>query len=247
VIGFGLDLAGYTTNKTSLAAVESDEKRAKVVLLRHSAFARKRATSSHLKEAVEEEGCDLERCIKLGPLAVDIPIDLQGLPHPTAPTEIWELTKRPIDKKLGAMAPFADRIGAPVVRFAAIRDRANFGGILGGNLFETYPKATLQKLGIIAGVYKSHQKQRAEACAEACTLLSKRLRIEPVLQNDDDIDAVICAVTAVAPEDHLCAPEEYGIDRIPLGFRLLKKNPFEEIRVDEADFSKWMDSYETQI
>jgi hypothetical protein len=247
VIGFGLDLAGYTTNKTSLAAIESSEKRAKVVLLRRSAFARRRTTSSHVKAAVQEEGRDLERCIKLGPVAVDIPIDLQGLPHPAAPIEIWELTKRPIDKRLHAMPPFADRIGAPVVRFAAIRDCANFGGILGGNLFETYPKAALQKLGIIAGVYKSLEKEQAKARAEACTVLCKKLRIEPVLQNDDDIDALICAVTAVAPEDHLCAPEEYGIDRLPLGFRLLKKNPFEEIRVDEAVFSEWMDSYETQI
>jgi hypothetical protein len=247
VIGFGLDLAGYTTGKTSLAVIESLEKCAKVVLLRHSAFARKRDTSSSVEAAVLEEGRDLERCIKLGPVAVDIPIDLQGLPHPATPVEIWELTKRPVDKKLRAMAPFADRIGAPVARFAAIRGSANFGGILGTNLFETYPTAIWHKLGIIAGAYKSRQKEQAKARAQACAALCKNLRIEPILQSDDDIDAIICAVTAVAPEDHLCAPEEYGIDRLPLGFRLLKKNPFEKIRAEQADFCEWMDSRENQI
>ncbi|MGH7246999.1 MAG: hypothetical protein ACREH9_02750 [Pseudomonadota bacterium] len=247
MIGFGLDLAGHTTNKTSLAAIESDGGRAQAVLLRHSSFARKRAASPPVAAVILEEGRDLRRCIKLGPVAVDFPIDLQGLPRPDAPVEIWELTKRPIDKKLGAMLPFADRIGAPVARFAAIGESANFGSVLGSNLFETYPSTIWQKLGIVAAGYKSRDKVRAKARTQACKALCKNFRIEPLLENDDDINAIICAVTAVAPEDHLCMPEEYGIKRLPLGFRLSRRNPFETIRVKEADFCEWMDSREKQI
>jgi hypothetical protein len=247
VIGFGLDLAGYTTKKTSLAAIEFQEKCAKVVLLRHSAFARKRATTSAFESVVREEAGDLERCIRLGPVAVHIPIDLQGLPYVTKPKEIWELTKRPIDKKLHAMAPLADRIGAPVVRFAAIVNHVKFGGALGENLFETYPTAIWEKLGIVTGAYKSRQKEKAKARVEACGTLCEKLQIEPYLKNDDDIDAIICAVTAVAPEDHLCTVEDCGVDHLPRGFRLLKKNPFEKIRVNEANFSEWIDSHEKQI
>jgi Protein of unknown function (DUF429) len=244
VIGFGLDLAGYTTKKTSLAAIDVNGKIATVTLLRHSAFAPKRATTAPLELVVREETNHLERCIKLGPVAVDIPIDLQGLPYPTAAKEIWELTKRPIDKKLGAMAPFADRIGAPVARFAAIKRCGKLGTMLGKNLFETYPTAIWQKLGIIPGEYKSLQKEKAKVREDACAALCKSLKIEQRLTNDDDIDAIICAVTAVAPTDHLCEAEEYGVDRVPVGFRLLKRNPFEAIHVSEGNFFEWIDRRE---
>jgi hypothetical protein len=247
VTGFGLDLAGYTTNKTSLAAIECNGRQANVFLLRHSAFARKRDTSSLLEEAVLEEERDLELCISLGPLAVDIPIDLQGLPFPSDPVEIWELTKRPIDRKLGAMPPFADRLGAPVVRFAAIRSHKGFSGVLGKNLFETYPTDIWKKLGVIAGHYKAHDKERAKIRASACVDLCGYLHIEPALENDDDIDALICAVTAVAPEDHLCAASEFDVNRLPLGFRILKRNPFESIKVQEADFCEWVNNQKKQV
>jgi hypothetical protein len=141
MIGFGIDLAGYTTGKTSLAVIKIDGRRATATLLRGSALSAKRESQSPLKEILKQEVAALRRCLMIGPVAVDIPIDLQGLPFPHAPKELWELTKRPIDKKFRAMAPFADRIGAPVVRFAAMRGHPDFSGVLGQNLFETYPAA----------------------------------------------------------------------------------------------------------
>jgi len=246
VTGFGLDLAGYTTNKTSLAAIECQDRIANVTLLRRSSFSRERATTSFVESVLKEEAFDLQRCINLGPIAVDVPIDLQGLPYPDAPKQIWELTRRPIDSELRAMPPFAERIGAPVVRFAAIVRCATAGNSLGKSIFETYPTAIWQKLGIIPGAYKTRRKEKAKERGEACVALCKSLKIEPVLENDDDIDATICAVTAVAPEDFLCKPEDYSLERglLPCGFRLLKKNPFDRICVREEDFSQWMDSHE---
>ena len=82
---------------------------------------------------------------------------------------------------------------------------------------------------------------------KACVALCGKLKIEPRLTNDDDIDAIICAITAVATDDHLCKAEDYGVDCVPRGFRLLKEYPFEEIRVTEARFSEWMDSREKLI
>jgi Protein of unknown function (DUF429) len=242
MIGFGLDLAGYTSTKTSLAVIESAGKEANVFLLRNSAFARKRDTSSPRREAVFEEERDLDLCIGLGPLAVDVPIDLQGLPFPSDPVEIWELTKRPIDKKLRALAPFANRIGAPVVRFAAIRNQKSFSGELGKNLFETYPTEIWKRLGLRAGAYKVRDKKKAKTRSSACVGLCRYLHVEPALRNDDDIDALICAVTAVAPEHHLCAAGELEVNRVPLGSRILKMNPFERIRVEEAEFCEWVNN-----
>jgi hypothetical protein len=178
-------------------------------------------------------------------MAVDIPIDLQGLPFPPAPKEIWELTRRSIDNELRAMPPFAERIGAPVVRFAAIMQRAKAGNALGNGIFETYPTAIWRKLKIDAGAYKSRRKEKANERNRACVTLCKSLKIEPALKSDDDIDAIICAVTAVASEDHLCKAEDYkNPGRLPRGYRLLGRNPFEKICVKEEDFSNWMDSRE---
>ena len=42
MIGFGIDLAGYTTGKTSLAVIEIKGRRAKATLLRGSALSVKR-------------------------------------------------------------------------------------------------------------------------------------------------------------------------------------------------------------
>ena len=176
MIGFGLDLAGYTTKKTSLAAIEVIKRSAHVTLLRHSAFAQVRATTLSVESVVREESSDVERCLNLGPLAVDIPIDLQGLPYPPTAKQIWELTKRPIDRKLRAMPPFADRIGAPVVRFAAVMRSAKLEERLGKSLFETYPTAIWQQLGIVAGEYKSRQREKAktrEEAARCCAKLSR--------------------------------------------------------------------------
>jgi Protein of unknown function (DUF429) len=246
MIGFGLDLAGYTTNKTSLAAIEFHKEIANVFLLRSSSFSRKRDTAFSAESADREEASDLQRCIKLGRVAVDIPIDLQGLPLPAA-GQIWELTLRPIDNELRAMAPFADRIGAPVARFMAIMRYAKLpSDALGRNLFETYPTAIWQKLGIVPGAYKSRRKERAKERTAACIALCEKLRIGPHLENDDDIDAVICAVTAIAPDDYLCQAKDYNTEflRLPIGYRLLRKNPFRKIRVHEEQFVEWMNSRE---
>jgi hypothetical protein len=244
VIGFGLDFAGYTANKTSIAAIEPKGDTAEVTLLRRSRFHGRRPTSSPIP--ADEEAEELLKCIKVGPIAVDIPIDLQGLPYPKAPREIWELTLRPIDRELGAMPPLADRIGAPVARFAAIMKNKKVAASLGQLLFETYPAATWPKIGIIPGAYKSTANEKEELRYDACMSICEKLCMDPRIDNDDDIDAVVCAITAVAPRSYLCAEEDYKVRNLPRGFRLLKVNPFKRIRLGEENFSEWFEKRKVQ-
>lgn len=238
MLGFGIDLAGYTTGKTSLAVVEIENQAANATLLRGSAFSKKRGSDDSLEKVVAEEVADLRRCLSIGPVAVDIPIDLQGLPDPKNPQTIWALTRRPIDQAVNAMPPFADRIGAPVARFAAIMRGGNFHEFLGKSLFEAYPAITLKFLKI-AGGYKG--KKGANALISLC----KTLKIEPHIKNDDDIDAIICALTAAAPIALVHDFSELKIQGpMPAGFRVPKSLTFDKISVVEADFTAWMERRE---
>lgn len=175
MIGFGIDLAGYTTGGTSLAAIETEGQAARVTLLRGSALSLKRDSADVLSEVLTQEASVMRRCLTLGPVAVDIPVDLQGLPNVDRAEFIWQLTRRPIDRAERGMAPFADRIGAPVARFRAIMQHAKLDDALRRNLFETYPTAIWRKLEINPGVYKSRRKEQAKARTEACTALCKTL------------------------------------------------------------------------
>jgi len=154
MIGFGIDLAGYTTGKTSLAVIEITGRRAEATLLRGSALLLKRESSDAVKEILRQEAAVLRRCLAIGPVAVDIPIDLQDLTNADRAEYIWQLTRRPIDWAMRAMPPLADRIGAPTKRFAAIMREGKFADLLGERLFEAYPDGTLRTLKLKAGSYK---------------------------------------------------------------------------------------------
>jgi predicted nuclease with RNAse H fold len=247
MLGFGLDLAGYTTGRSSLAVIRSNENAAHATLLRNSVFSRKHNSDTLLENLVLEEEKTLRRCLSLGSVAVDIPIDLQGLPFPKEAKQIWELTLRPIDRELNALRTFADRIGSPVVRFRRIMQVGRFKEFLGIGLFETYPKAGLQKMGICTTGYKGTGLEGQQARSRIC----RHLNFESAPQiglpfTHDDIDAVICAITSVAQTVHLCAKNDYQTpsERMPCGYRLLKENPFRKVDVDTQDFEEWMCRYE---
>jgi hypothetical protein len=235
MIGFGIDLAGYTTGKTSLAVVEIAGRRAKATLLRGSALSVKRESSAALKEILRQEAAVLRRCLAIGPVAVDIPIDLQDLNNPDRAEYIWQLTLRPIDRAVRAMPPLADRIGAPAARFAAIMREGKFAGLLGKTLFEAYPAGTLKTLKIRANGYKG-----ASGTA-ALDSLCKTLKVEPRVSSDHDIDAIICAITAAAPADAVHDGKTLGVQgRMPKGFRIPKGLSFDRIETAEARFDAWM-------
>jgi hypothetical protein len=241
MIGFGIDLAGYTTGKTALAVAEITGQLVKATLLLGSALSTKRDSGTALQDVVAGDVNVLQRCLSVGSVAVDIPIDLQGLPNPTKPQKVWELTRRPIDRAINAMPPFADRIGAPVARFAAIMRHGNFGHLVGQTLFEAYPAGTLKILKIKANKYKG------KSGAENLVALCDELRVKPHVKNDDHIDAIICAITAATPDEQIHEAKSLGIEgRLPLGFRIPKSLSFDGIVVDEADFDDWMTKRKSQ-
>jgi hypothetical protein len=235
MIGFGIDIAGYTTGKTSLAVVEIEGQTARATLLRDSALSIRRDSDSQLKQILSDEVAVLRRCLAMGPVAVDIPIDLQGLTNPDSAEYIWELTLRPIDRAVKAMPALADRIGAPVARFAAIMREGNFTALLGERLFEAYPAGTLKMLKIKAGKYKG--KNGVGALISLCTTL----KIEPQVENDDDVDAIICAITAAVPADSVHTANEFKIQGpMPKGFRIPRSLSFAKIATMDASFESWM-------
>jgi hypothetical protein len=146
------------------------------------------------------------------------------------------------------MPPFADRIGAPAARFSAIKRLGQFEKHLGQSLFEAYPAATYKKLGIKAGNYKKSKEARIVLC--------KALNIADQLDNHDDIDAIACALTAVATEDQICTFDDLLAEmskaecvewQLPKGYRILKKRcACDRIAVERKDFKDWMAAREPQ-
>jgi hypothetical protein len=244
MVGIGIDLAGYMTGKTALAFVKIENQSVKAMLLRGSALSKRRKSNDPLDEIVAEEVKVIERCLAIGPVAVDVPIDLQGLPNPPDPKTIWALTRRPIDYAINAMPPLADRIGAPVARFAAIMRKGNFEDRLGVDLFEAYPAITLKLLKIPAA-YKG--KKGAKGLASLCEALKLKPRFESDddLESDDDVDAIICAITAASPLSDLHEANIFeAAGPLPKGFRIPKNLTFNKIEFSIADFADWAQAYE---
>jgi Protein of unknown function (DUF429) len=234
--GFGIDLAGYMTGKTSLAFAETAGRAAHVTILKNSCLSIKHKSNANFDAVIANDVAALRQCFEIAPIAVDVPVDLQGLPNVKRPKELWELTRRPIDMALNGLPPFAAFIGAPVARFAAIISAGKFEKLVGESLFEAYPSQTWKKAGIEAGKYKGN------AGTDARILLCKGLNIEPCVDNDDDIDAIICALTAAATDEKLCGAAEFKTLKGPLpkGFRILKTFGFDAITVTAEEFEPWM-------
>jgi predicted nuclease with RNAse H fold len=233
VIGFGLDLAGYTTNKTCLSAVEANGKTAHATLLSGTVFSLPHKSSSRLGPILAEEVRIINDCAKRGSVAVDVPIDLQSLVRSELPEQIWALTCRPVDKELRALRPLADRLGSAVARFKAIRAAEGFEPILGKNLFETYPAASLRA----SGCSTKHYKQDTEAGEQARSAICQRLNFDVLDLTDDEIDSIVCALAAVERAEDAPLP----CNQMPKGYVLLKTPfPFKKVSVRRKSFAEWM-------
>jgi|GEM_PF-2899924 len=249
MIGFGLDLSGYSTGGTKLAAVQIKGDTAVAVILHGSAFSTYRHGVDDAQIALAEEQENLSECLAFGPIAVDVPIDLQGLPAPENCTFIWEFTKRPVDYAFGAMAPLADRLGACVARFKAVLASSKLQSELGRRLFETYPAATLALLGI------PNKRYKGVTGRDLCHAISNKLGFDDCNLTDHEVDAIICAVTVAAPIEcrlegkrllqrmHETDPFTEMITsgrKEPAGFVLLDQWPCRRLEISKEDFGTWM-------
>ena len=260
---FGLDIAGYSTGRSALACAQrKDGGPIAVTVFRGHPFANRVKGNSLLAEVVNKEADWLAACVRIGPVFIDIPLDLQGLPGRQGPRFVWELTQRPIDRALRALPAFADRIGAPVVRIRAILAELEktHGKLVGVQLFEVYPAASLERMGLRRGGYK-RQKVRfeggqwcdADGHSEGLAGVANSLELvaeEDELLTDDELDATICALTGVVDDDDLLQGRDLAavvsnlvgppgstdgwedLDLVPQGYVLLQSLP--EVRISIA-------------
>ena len=225
----GLDLAGYSTGKSALARAEDEcsSGTVRVRIISGHPFSDKRKRKHVLD--VNPEQAQIRSMLAEGRLCVDIPIDLQGLMDIDPPQEgkncadmpfVWERTLRPVDYAFGALPPLADRIGSPVARFRTIlpeqqRDQ------LGQRLWETYPRAIIERLTEQNRPYKNGAAvfdgekwipmTKGTACHDRLADIANRIGLtagDGISVNDDELDAAVCAVAGVAPRRALLCGHE---------------------------------------
>ena len=224
-IAYGLDLSGYSTKDSRLAVARYVEGGVvRIQILRNSAFSKNKSGSDCIVNQIEAESEELGQILKEGVLAVDIPIDLQGLNTFSVPYKrLWEFTDRPADRAFRARPPIADRIGSPVARFQYLLNHTKSYELLGQRLYETYPKASLDIRDLKSEGYKDcnaewnneewrpcfkggnkNNKYKSESAMQR-VLESFCFRGSETLErlDDNDIDAAICAITALAPNEYV--------------------------------------------
>lgn len=250
---FGLDLAGYSTGKSGLAKAYKKNQKIHVDILAGHEFENKIKGTDELSKTTEAELACIQCLLQKGNLYIDIPIDLQELPHPSKPQYIWELTKRPIDKHLDGLPPLADKIGSPVARMQNIWSllrKQSSKYPLGESIFETYPAASLKKSGLDREKYKGNVKYCNSTWEEASKKkedknLAKILNKlswkadENFKLTHDEFDAAICALTGLGgqlKDDELQKEMNDNLEKkwkdksgkkyaLPKGYVLLKKIP----------------------
>lgn len=264
---FGLDLAGYSSGRSILAAARLRNQHIDVVILDTPVLSRPIKGEADTAFVQEAEADLLGACLRLGALAVDVPIDLQNLRQPVLQGRVWELTRRPVDRAFGGLAPLADRIGSTVARFAAIHARLEGAAEIGINLFETYPAASLKLMGQTGKGYKPGlchlEENRWRGCGikdtsdAAMAVILERLRIsadDPI--SDDDLDAAICAITlAVEATSRLegqaladFIAQSLGSGHAAAsGYILLKAIPGVSIRITRAEAGEWFKGHSATI
>lgn len=142
----------------------------------------------------------------------------------------WQLVKRPVDHIFKALEPLASNLGFAVARTSHILGRLtaeNAGPKLGECLFETYPAATLQlvwdtnkwteakykggKIIYQDGKWQGQTGKKKNAAARAkeerknagLATLANNLGFQAAEgseMNDDEFDAIICAMTGCIPD-----------------------------------------------
>jgi hypothetical protein len=219
-----------------------------VRIIDESVFEERHQRDADLAPLLQREVDLLCRMMARGSVAVDVPIDLQRLPDRVDAKQIWELTLRPVDVVLCALPALADKIGAATTRFANLLRSGDLGNRLGTSLFETYPGGTrrlMKRTTQIEPIRRDQAVHRETIAAE--------WHAEGTPLNEDEIDAAICALTALASgADRLEGPslnaelesefQRHAIVRrdLPRGYVILKAIPFENVAVSRVSYETWL-------
>jgi predicted nuclease with RNAse H fold len=239
-IAFGIDLSGYATGKTVCAAVEETPTKLEVTVLLGCPFSNRYHGDSELHPIAEAETAFLIRLFSTGAgVAVDAPIDLSEIVDERRGLQIWQLTRRRVDRVLGALAPLADRIGSPTARFQNLLRDSRINNAIGRQLFETYPAASLRLIELPHRGYKGETAQSRAILDQL--IFDLKMRCDTA--SDDEFDAAICAITALPTyrlgEAKLAEKLRLKEAEVPKGYVLLGGRPKLPISLRREQFSKW--------
>lgn len=216
---YGLDLGGMSQGNSALARAERGARGTKVTIYTGHAFLKKPSEKALLRDIVAVEKKVLEECMEHAPLYVDVPIDLQGLPCPGKEVYPWQLVQRPADRAFGALRPLADRIGSVVARFINLHRALGSCYVVGEQVMETYPAASLELLGLPRKSYKrgghiEREDGHWKGSGVSGTVLSEiasglgLVAEKGVMLDHDELDAAICALSGVAEAEHKLQGDE---------------------------------------
>ncbi|MCL9662067.1 hypothetical protein L2089_15340 [Paenibacillus hunanensis] len=191
-IAYGIDFAGFTTNKIAIAKAEYNEttKDLKLTLYEEHPFHLEKGSLSSIKN----NGVLLiKKMLNEGSIYVDVPIDLQELPkHLVQDIHVdraWQLHKRPIDQLAGALSPLGDRIGIIVVGFRYLllkyvekNENQTIESLLGKKIFETYPKLSI-KVALASTTIKTSESSIRLLLDRKVKNKKNRLLLDKTLRN----------------------------------------------------------------
>ena len=287
-ISFGWDLAGYGSSGSAFCRALRSGNHIKATILQTPGICRPRhKIDTEITATVQLEAELIRRCVELGNVLIDVPIHLQSLAKvvdhqsDVAVRQYWELVKRPVDHVFSALEPLASNLGFATARIANILGHlSQTNVVLGTNLHETYPAATLSLIGASKkwseidayksgrAIFRNGQWSPVESRKErqtsrekenrknrGLTALAKKLRFKAsdnFEMDDDEFDAVLCAITGCLDEhwlasdrlaEHIAATLKQADDSSianttpPDGYALLDKYPIDlEVVVDRIDY-----------
>lgn len=277
---FGLDLAGYSSaGKSKLVFFQKQSDMvATATVIEVPVFKRRHEGKNLLVTVTDEEVRLFKACLTMGfPLLVDVPIDLQGLPSPERTHWVWQLTQRSVDRAFNGMAPLASLLGYATARFRnllrVVESELSQADLLGKTIWETYPAAGLKQIlrrkpkpykarttRFIGSEWVACEQPNQEAIDNTglCQLATDLHLSSSDEQawSDDDIDAVICALTGVLTGSDCLEGEDLRLKieekltlkgfknmpaelcKPPVGYVLPLRNPFRQIRLDRKNISE---------
>lgn len=209
----GINLSAFGVARRPLIAVatQATNNEVRVELKPSQGFGGKFKLSDRVEETLIAWREELLGCPR--PIAVDIAIDMEWLVAAgsrIAPAErrMWELTMRPIDFAFYGDAPLTDRVGDFGVRFRSMLAGSAFA--VGEEIFECHPRASVE-LFDFRGQYRdgnAHHGDRGwrpddrnKRGDKLIARVLENLGANPTQGaeeiNSDDLDAVLCALTAL--------------------------------------------------
>lgn len=202
----GINLSAFGATRRPVVATAGDEGQGlvRITLVEARGFDARAKLADHAEPLLAGWRGALVEAAK--PIAVDVALQAE---LPAKADYLWRLTHRDIDFAFYGDAPLTDRVGEFGVRFRAMLADAPLE--IGKNLVEANPRASVDLMGFRGlyqdgsvhhgkGGWKADDKTRRPDKLLAAILTELGINAEEGAEkiSSDDLDAMLCALTAVA-------------------------------------------------